>query len=438
MDPVMRKMATVIPEQDGTRIEAPDRVPLKMKKLRPLIIALVSITLFLSVSGFFLSLPSALTGHVDFRTFYTVGYMVRTGHASDIYNVARYQRYQNDLVSPLEGLLPFNHLAYEGLLYVPFSIFSYRVAYILFTCVNLFVFALSVKLFAPLLGALSEIWSHLALGLMISFLPVAMALIEGQDSLFLLFLFVAATVAFHEQKDFKAGVLFGLSLFKFQYAAPVAVLLVIWKRWQFLRGFLISAAVVISVSIWLTGFSGALMFVKSVLEVSARYSASNGVLYGIHPDGMPNFRGLSYMITGGSVWASHLITIGLSAVSMIWAAFRRPWIPGALLTALLVSYHQVIADSTLLLIPIALVLCRELKDLKTMRSRLVAFLSCIILVGPSILLFANTRFYLLALPVTALLLLWDLPSPNPSCGLLGRPQSETTLTHADRVFSPSV
>lgn len=390
-----------------------------VKKLRPIVIAVISIMFLLSAAGLFLSLPSALSGHVDFRTFYTVGYMTRTGHGAEIYDPEKYQQYQNNLVAPLEGLLPFNHLAYESLLYVPFSFFPYRIAYLLFLCANLIVLLASARLFRPLLGSLSEMWAWLPQALVVSFLPVAMALIEGQDSLLLLLLFVAAIGAFNDRNDFKAGVLLGLSLFKFQYAIPVALILVSWRRWQFLRGFVLSGAIVTAVSVWLAGLSGSLLFVHSILEVSARYSPANGALYGIHPDGMPNFRGFSYMVAGSSVSASHLITICLSAVSMIWAASKRPWIPGALLAALLVSYHQVIADSALLIIPIGLILSRELKDLRTLRSRFVTLLACIGLIGPTILLFANTRFYLLALPVTGLFFLWDSPSPNTSSGFTG-------------------
>jgi hypothetical protein len=400
-------------------VEATDYVSSKVKKLQPVIIAAVSIMFLLSASGLFLSLPSALTGHVDFRTFYTVGYMARTGHGADIHDSTKYQEYQHSLVGPSEGLLPFNHLAYESLLYVPFSFFPYRIAYLLFLCANLVLLWASARLLSPLVSTLSEIWTWLPLALVVSFLPVAIALIEGQDSLLLLLLFVTATAAFNEQNDFKAGVLLGLSLFKFQYAIPVALLLISWRRWKFFRGFALSGAIVVALSVWVTGFSGVLSFVHSIFEVSAKYSSANGVLYGVHPDGMPNFRGFSYMITRGSVSASNLITICLSAISMILAALKRPWIPGALLAALLVSYHQVIADSTLLIVPIGLILSDELKDLRTLRSRFVTLLACAAIIGPTVLLFANTRFYLLALPVTGLFLLWDTPSLNTSGWITG-------------------
>ena len=409
-------------------------MPASVNKLRPIIIAVISLMFFISASGFFLSLPGALGGHVDFRTFYTVGYMARTGHGSEIYDPAEYQRFQNRLVGPVEGLLPFNHLTYESLLYVPFSFFSYRTAYLLFVGTNLLILSAAAMLFRLLVAKLSEIWWHLPLAIMASFLPVSMALIEGQDSLLLLLLFVAATAAWYRQNDFKAGLLLGLSLFKFQYAIPVAVLMIVWRRWRLLRGFFLSGAVVLAISIWIAGLSGSAQFVHSVLEVSARYSSSNGVLYGVHPDGMPNIRGLTYMLTGGSVFAGHWITLIFSAMVMAWEALKRPSLPGALLAALLVSYHQVIADSSLLLLPAGWILAGNITDLGLRRSRISVLIACLALVCPTVLLFANTRFYLLVFPVAGLFLLWD---PPPSPIILHDPVSASSIGDRELGQGPS-
>jgi hypothetical protein len=244
---------------------------------------------------------------------------------------------------------------------------------------------------------------------------VSIALIEGQDSLILLALFAAAITAAHAQEDRKAGVLLGLTLFKFQYALPVVLLFFVWKRWRFLAGFAISGVAVVGISLWLTGPSGLVTYARSILAMSAKYSSANGLLYGIHPDGMPNLRGLAYMFTGGSVSATHWIVVIGSAVVMVWGALKHPSFPGALLTALLVSYHQVIADTSLLVLPIGLVLARSLNGATARRDEFIMVLACLAFVSPTLLLFANTRFYLLALPIGALFVLWDgqeKPSPK--------------------------
>src|SRR4029077_12878312 len=106
--------------------------PAVRAKLRPAVIAVAFVLFFISVSGILLTLPLARTGHVDFRHLYTAGYMVRVGDAADVYNYGLYERFQNELVGRAAGALPFNHLAYEALVYVPFSFLTYRHAYFAF------------------------------------------------------------------------------------------------------------------------------------------------------------------------------------------------------------------------------------------------------------------------------------------------------------------
>jgi hypothetical protein len=82
---------------------------------------------------------------------------------------------------------------------------------------------------------------------------------------------------------------------------------------------------------------------------------------------------------------------------------------------MLVSYHQVISDASLLVLPIGMVLAGSLPKVRTRRGKLTMVLAWLAFVSPTILLFANTRFYLLALPVGALFVLWDgeeKPSPK--------------------------
>jgi Glycosyltransferase family 87 len=134
----------------------------------------------------------------------------------------------------------------------------------------LIILVASIRVLRELFSPLTQIWPCLPVAIVVCFLPVAIALIEGQDSLVLLALFAAAIAAEYAHKDLKAGVLAGLTLFKFQYAIPVVVLFLIWKRWRFLTGFAISASAVVSLSVWLTGFSGSVSYVRSIIAMSAR------------------------------------------------------------------------------------------------------------------------------------------------------------------------
>jgi hypothetical protein len=396
-------------------------------KLRPLVIALMLLLFFLSAAGFVLMLPTALNGHVDFRSFYTAGYMVRTAHGPEIYDYEQTQKFQNELVGPAKGALPFNHLAYESLIDLPFSFLSYRGAYFAFLAVNLMFLAASIYMLRPYLAPLAKLWYLLPTAFVVCFLPVTMALIEGQDSLLLLALLLASTVALDNQRELRAGMLLGLTLFKFQYALPIALLFFVWRRWRFLAGFAISGAIIAGTSFAVLGYSGVLSYVHYLPGASSKFSAVNDVLYGIHPEGMPNLRGLAHVTSGGSTSVTNFVTLASSCAVLLWAAFKRPSLPAALLAALLVSFHQMIADFSLLLLPLGLAVAQLFEETGP-RRLWIGILAFLAFAGPAVLLFAGARFYLLVLPVLGLFILLNQaagPSPKDGKVTTGCPQTVT-------------
>lgn len=387
------------------------RAPIKSAG-KPFIVALAFLLLLLSASGILITVRLALSGHVDFRQLYTAGYMVRAGSAAQLYNYAEVEKFQNRVVSPADGALPFNHLAYESLLYAPLSFFRYPVAYVIFLGVNLLVLAAAFRMLRPYLSPLCEVWSFLPASLFVCFLPVAMALTEGQDSILMLALFIASTVALDRGQDLMAGLLVGLTLFKFQYAIPVALLFLAWRRWRFTAGFAFAAAALAGLSLSLTGIGAFSVYLHSLLDMSAKFSPSHGVQYGIRPELMPNLRGLIYAIVPGSPLTAHVVIGVLSALAMLWTVRRRPSLPLALLAALLVSYHQFITDATLLLLPLGTALGAAMQT-RTWRAVYVMSLAGFVLVAPALLLLAGARFHLLAIPALALLAVWDGRTVNP-------------------------
>src|SRR5580698_8482079 len=94
-------------------------------------------------------LPLALHGRADFRQLYVAGAMVRAGHAGEIYDYEMEKKFQDQLVHPEETALPFNHLAYESLLLVPFSMLRYKAAYFAFLALNVAFLALAIAALRP-------------------------------------------------------------------------------------------------------------------------------------------------------------------------------------------------------------------------------------------------------------------------------------------------
>ena len=374
--------------------------------MRPFVIGAALLSFFLCVCGVLVTAPQALRGHVDFRQLYTAGYMVRSGHERQLYDFDATEKFQNQVVSPAEGALPFNHLAYESLLFAPFSFLKYRTAYVAFFLLNLALLLTAFRTLRPYLSPLEEVWTFLPAAAFACFLPVALALTQGQDSILLLALMIYATRALDRGGDLRAGVFVGLTLFKFQYGLPIALLFLVWRRWRFLLGFASTATAVTGISLWLTGWDGFVSYLHSLTEMSSRFSSTYGARYGIRPDLMPNLRGLTQAVVHGSPFVTLAITAAVSAFVLIWAATKRPSLPLALLAAVLVSYHHLITDTTMMILPAGLALGASMSP-TSKKSTPLAVLAALIFLAPAPLLLAGARFYLLAIPILALFLVWD-------------------------------
>jgi hypothetical protein len=375
-------------------------------KFRPLIIATAFLLLLLCLSGLSMAFSKSVNTHFDFRTQYAAGYMVRTGHASKLYNYDETRKIQNALVSESDKALPFIHLAYEAALYVPFSFFTYQTAYFLFFVANFALLALALSMLRPHLSNLEELWPYLPHAMFGCFLPVTMTLVEGQNSILLLVIMILTLGRLKRERDWSAGFLLGLASMKFQYVIPIALLFLIWRRWRFLAGLGVSAGTVLGISVWLTGVEGFFSYLHLLGTMSTRFSIQNGMHLGIRPELMPNFRGLFYAIAGGATSTALVLTVCGSVGLLVWAVMRRPSFPLTLIVASLVSYHETFTDATLLLLPVGLAAATAVKN-GSGRSAQLALICAVIIISPTLLLLAGVRFYLLTLPILTLFVLYD-------------------------------
>src|SRR5690242_18795589 len=105
--------------------------------------------------------PAAVRGYGDFRNCYSTAVLVRTGHAQDMYDHEVQHRVQDALISPTATGMPYVHPAYEALLFLPFSFFTYRGAFLAWLGLNLVLVFMSYRLLGTKLWRLHEQWSWL-------------------------------------------------------------------------------------------------------------------------------------------------------------------------------------------------------------------------------------------------------------------------------------
>jgi hypothetical protein len=199
---------------------------------------------------------------------------------------------------------------------------------------------------------------------MFAFFPVATALLQGQDSILLLFLYGLAFSALATGRAFAAGLCLGLALFKFQLVLPFVFVLLLRRQWRAVGGFVITSFVLLLVSAAAVGWSGVMAYPGFVLRLSR-----SGAQAGIYPRDMPNLRGLiagSLHLTGLSA-ALLIVALSVALVTLasyLWRAEAQREQSGdhfvlgfslCLTVTTIVSYHLLVHDLSLLILPILLV-----------------------------------------------------------------------------------
>ena len=302
-----------------------------------------------------------LGGRADFRQLYAAAYMVRTGHANELYDYDAQKYYQDRLVSPAQIALPFVRPAYEALVLAPLSRLPYRRAYLAVLAINIAMLAVIFVLLLPWMRSLMALYRWLPLALLLGFLPIAAALMQGQDSILLTALLVGAFVLLTNGHEFAGGGLVGLGLFKFQLVIPIALLFLLWRRWRFVLGFSACLAILASGSVWLVGTEQARLYVRSLFSIGGAIAPSSNLLrYPVPLQMMANLHGFVFGAWGGKLSLSwiQVITVLLSIAALAWTAFRGHQIYSAahqLLLAVpcgvLVSYYAFIHDLSVLFLP---------------------------------------------------------------------------------------
>jgi hypothetical protein len=361
------------------------------------------------------TLPIFLHGRADFRQLYTAGYLVRSGRAHQLYDYNTQLYFQNELVSHGDIALPFIRPAYQALLFAPLSLLPYRIAYLAFLAVNLALVWVSFRLLRPRMNRLAHVYRWLPAAMFLGFLPVAAALIQGQDSILLLTLLASALVSLDRDRELTAGILVGLGLFKFQLVIPIALLFLAWRRGRFFAGFALSSLIVGTASVWLVGVSQTGVYVRSLVAMgSGSAPRADQLRYPISMNVMPNLHGLIFGLARARLSASWIAaaTVIVSGVVGLLVAARPPKNKSgadslmlAITASTVVSYYLFIHDLSVLLIPIVVTLDRFIEAEATgdELGRLKARTSALLFVSPICMSYIPDYFCVVSLPLLAFL-----------------------------------
>jgi hypothetical protein len=346
-----------------------------------ILIGVAPLLIFIEVLLGIALVPRFSRGECDFRHLYVSGYMVRTGQARDLYDAQNQLRLQTTLVSPAAGGVVLIRPAYIALLFVPFSLAPFRAAYFLWLTINLCLLTIAAILMSTRHGETS-----LAM-LFLAFVPISIALFDGQDTLVLLVLLAGAFGSLNEDREMRAGIFLAMGLFKFQIVLPIALLFVMWRRWRVVGGFSLAAVILAGISFGLVGASGMRNFASSLWAVHSR----------VHYEVMPNLHGFVTAIFGGNSGLNRSLIIVLSLLVILWASTRSPIRGQALLVAIavatLVSYYLNIHDASILMLPVSVLI---------QRGGWQAWTALAVFVSPAVAIFALSETHWMVVPIVAL------------------------------------
>lgn len=388
-----------------------------MKYVRPVLPALFCFLLILQIAVCVTGLKLGADGRADFRQLYTGGYMVRSGHGSDLYNYISEEQLQKTIVGP--GMpLPFDHLAYEALLFAPLSLLGYSTAYFVFAIVNVLLLVSAQHLLKPYVSGLEALGTFVPEAIFFCFLPAAITIVLGQDSILLLVLTILAFVSMNRGQDLRSGLFLSMGFFKFQFLIPIVLLFLLWRKWRIVSGAVLGGFAVMCISTWITGFSGLRTFAQTMFDMSIGLSSQTQRLkFATFPIAMPNLRGLIDSIGRSHLSASaiQVAVVASSALLILLASRMKPSLPLAILVAILVSYHGLIHDSVLLTVPLSTVLVQSVDE----NNLPIGIADILLFAFPAFLFaFLGGRYFLMAIPILALLFLQQSTSskkPRPAC-----------------------
>jgi hypothetical protein len=359
---------------------------------RELLKDILTVALLLVVLGYCVNRFGVMQRGIDFPEFYSAAKLLALGHGHEIYDVVAQNQFQITYTGRIGTY--FNHPPFELLLYLPFCLLPVKEAYLLWSLLNLALLATTAKLLQGKFK-LAQSWRILFLGALI-FVPVLLTLIQGQDSILLLFVITKALIGTKDGNEVKAGAWLALGLFKFQIVLPVAFIVGFVRR-RSLLGFAAVLALLTLISISISGWHVPVEYARFLMHMSAL------PLAGIHPRAMANLRGLIEQLSFPSTIrliitvAASLLVIGVvlydwtyrysTEKTCIEVVFAE-----TVLAATLVSYHISPHDLSILLLPIALIL-QLITRMEHISGLLNAtlLLTCIILLLPPLHLWLLNR-----------------------------------------------
>jgi hypothetical protein len=302
----------------------------------------------------------------DFADSYAAAQMVRHGQGHRLFDPDAQYEFQSRYLGRVGSY--YLHAPFELIPYLLLTGLSLQQAFFLLVVWNGVLLAITGKILSQHL--FPNLNWRLLTGLSLLFVPLLLNFLQGQDSLALLLILTLSFVVVQAKQEFYAGCFLACGLFKFHLVLPLVFVFgfSLIRKWRFLAGFGLIAALLVVVSVSICGWGLFTAYPKLLLQLKYLPFA------GVNPGEMANLRGLFALIFPGRSLAALIATVVgslllLGTVAREWslAAKGGDQVKGLafanlILAAILVGYHLSPNDLTLLLLPMGLVTCYVLAE----------------------------------------------------------------------------
>lgn len=275
----------------------------------------------------------------DFPVFYIAARMP-LGH---LYDPAAFAAFWQQQLQPL-GVVhwaPYVRPAVFAVLTRPLGLLPYRTAFLLWVVAGGCAYAACLLILIRRFDL-----PAFSVPAFVGYFPFAAGLVSGQDNCVFLLAVIAGWLLLEAERDWLAGIVFGCCLYKYNLILLVPLLLVLKRRFRALTSFVAVGAVLLA-------FSAALSSPRQYLDVLINIRK-------LVPDFSPvGLRGATAV--AGIPWSYPLLVIAV-LVTCIWLMRHLPLCEAlcvAIVGMLLISPYVTWYDSTLLLLPISLLISRS-------------------------------------------------------------------------------
>jgi hypothetical protein len=341
-------------------------------------------------------------GYSDFIILYTAGKILQRGAPSQLYDLQLQYQIQREVAPNVQirhAALPFVRPAFEAWIFWPLAHLSYAAAFVLWNVLSCACLVAAVLLLRQEISELRSLSPLLMIAGSLSYFPVFLTLLQGQDSIVVLLIYVLSYRALRRNRQFVGGMTLGLGMFKFPLVIPFLIPFFSRRRFPVVLGFVLTSLLLAAISIWTVGWSAAAYYPRYLRGV-------NQLARGINrPPDMPNLRGLLSTVLPTVSPITGVLLLSILSILLLAFVLRKWWLTpsesGASLalgialnvvSTVLVSYHCHAFDWTVLLLPIAIVLGFVLsgEPIPSQSQKLLVWTLCALLFSPLYLLIMFT------------------------------------------------